>query len=178
MNAIDLLISDHREAERLFSEFAADNGEHRADILATLVRELSIHTAIEEAYVYPHVRREVPKGDAYVDESVHEHHQMASTLASLDGKLDKAHTKEVAEQVETLRKKVMHHVHEEEHDMFPAFVEAASQRELSELGKQLREAKESAPTRPHPNQPAATALTSWANGLIDRARDAVAGRAH
>ncbi|MBV8528128.1 MAG: hemerythrin domain-containing protein, partial [Candidatus Dormibacteraeota bacterium] len=55
MNAIDLLISDHREAERLFSEFAADNGDHRADILAKLVGELSVHTAIEEAYVYPHV---------------------------------------------------------------------------------------------------------------------------
>ncbi|MBV8527659.1 MAG: hemerythrin domain-containing protein [Candidatus Dormibacteraeota bacterium] len=118
----------------------------------------------------------MPKGDAYVDESVREHHQMASTLASLDGKLDKANTKEVADQVEMLRKKVMHHVNDEEHEMFPAFVEAASQRELNELGKQLREAKESAPRRPHPNQPAATALTSWANGLIDRARDAVAGR--
>lgn len=177
MNAIDLLISDHREAERLFSEFAADNGDHRADILAKLVRELSIHTAIEEAYVYPHVRREVPKGDAYVDESLREHHAMASTLGSLDAKVDKAHTKEVADQVETLRKKVRHHVDEEEHDVFPAFVEAASQRELNELGKQLREARESAPTRPHPNQPAATALTNWANGLVDRARDAIAGRA-
>lgn len=177
MNAIDLLISDHREAERLFSEFAADNGDHRAEILAKLVRELSIHTAIEEAYVYPRVRREVPDGEGYVEESVREHHQMATTLGSLDAKLDKAHTKEVADQVETLRKKVMHHVDEEEHEMFPAFAESASQRELSELGTQLREAKDSAPTRPHPNQPAATVLTSWANGLIDRARDAVAGRA-
>lgn len=178
MDAIELLTTDHRAVESLFADFEKDPGEGRAAILATIIRELSIHSAIEEAYVYPHIRREVANGEAYVAESEREHQGVKESLARLDAKLDKAHTQEVADQVATLQKKVMHHVGEEENEVFPAFAQAVSKKELTELGRELREAKDSAPTRPHPNQPAASALTSWANGLVDRVRDSVGGRAH
>lgn len=177
MNAIELLEQDHRHVETLFADFDAAGGEERHRILGEIIRELSIHAALEEAYVYPRVRGETPHGAEYVDEGVREHQQMKESLARLDGKLDSAHTKEVADQVETLKKKTMHHVEEEETEMLPAFRQVATNKELDELGRTLKDAKDSAPTRPHPNQPAATVLTTWANGLIDRARDAVGGRA-
>ena len=177
MDAIELLTTDHRAVETLFADFESDPGEGRAEILAAIIRELSIHSAIEEAYLYPHIRREVDDGEQYVAESEREHQGIKESLARLDAKMDKAHTQEVADQVATLQRKVMHHVGEEENEVFPAFAQAASKQELTELGRELREAKESAPTRPHPNQPAASTLTSWANGLVDRVRDSAAGRA-
>lgn len=177
MDAIELLTTDHRAVESLFADFESDPGDGRANILADIIRELSIHSAIEEAYLYPHIRREVANGEQYVDESEREHQGVKESLARLDAKLDKAHTQEVADQVATLKGKVAHHVGEEEDEVFPAFAQAASKQELTELGRQLREAKDSAPTRPHPNQPAASTLTSWANGLVDRVRDKAAGRA-
>ena len=176
MDAIELLTTDHRAVESLFVDFETDPGKGRARILAAIIRELSIHTAIEEAYLYPHIRREVESGVHYAAEGEREHHGVKESLARLDAKIDKAHTQAVADQVATLRGKVMHHVGEEEHEMFPAFAQAATKQELTDLGRQLREAKKSAPTRPHPNQPAASALTSWANRLVDRARDSAGGR--
>jgi hemerythrin superfamily protein len=177
MNAIDLLTQDHRHVEELFAAFEADSGDERQRILGEIIRELSIHSAIEEAYLYPRIRDEAPNGEQYVEESVEEHQAMKESLGRLDGKLEKAHTKEVADQVETLKKKTMHHVEEEETEVLPAFAEAVTKQELDEIGRTMKQAKETAPTRPHPNQPAATALTSWANGLLDRVRDTVAGRA-
>lgn len=177
MNAIELIKRDHRQVEQLFADFEADPGEGRQEILAQIIRELSVHSAIEEAYLYPRIRSEASNGDSLVDEGEKEHQRVKDSLGRLDGKLDKAHTKEVAEQVETLKKNVMHHVQEEETETLPAFEQAASKTELEDIGRQLKQAKESAPTRPHPNQPAANALTSWANGLLDRSRDAVSGRA-
>lgn len=176
MDAIELLTKDHRQVEQLFVDFEADAGARKQQILGEIIRELSIHSAIEEAYVYPRIRKEAPHGEAYVAESVKEHQQVKESLARLDHKLDRAHTQEVAEQVETLKKRVMHHVEEEESEVLPAFAQAVSKQELTELGRELRQAKETAPTRPHPNQPAANVLTTWANGLVDRTRDAVAGR--
>lgn len=177
MNAIDLLRQDHRRVEELFTEYETDPGDRRQELLGEIIRELSVHSAIEEAYLYPRIRTEAPNGEQYVEESVHEHQDMKESLGRLDGRLDKAHTKEVADQVETLKKKTLHHVEEEETEVLPAFAEAVSKTELDDIGRTMKQAKDSAPTRPHPNQPAANALTSWANGLVDKARDAVSGRA-
>ena len=177
MNAIDLLTQDHRHVEQLFTDFEADSGDRRAAILGEIIRELSVHSAIEEAYLYPRIRKAVPNGERYVEESVHEHQGMKESLGRLDDKLEKAHTQEVADQVETLKKKTLHHVNEEETDVLPTFASAVTKAELDDIGRTMRQAKDSAPTRPHLNQPAATALTSWANGLVDKVRDAVGGRA-
>lgn len=176
MNAIELIKNDHRQVERLFADFEAGPADRRQGILAEIIRELSIHSAIEEAYLYPRIRTEASNGEAYVEESEKEHQRVKEELGRLDGKLDKAHTKEVEAQVETLKKNVMHHVQEEETEVLPAFEQSASKTELDEIGRELKAAKDSAPTRPHPNQPSATALTTWANGVVDRARDAVGGR--
>ena len=177
MNAIELLEHDHRTVETLFGDFDSDTGDGRQEILSNIIRELSIHSALEEAYVYPRIRSETPGGERYYEECVREHQAMKESLARIEGRLDKAHTKEVADLVETLKKKTLQHVEEEETEVLPAFAQVATKQELTDLGRKMKEAKDTAPTRPHPNQPAANALTAWANGLIDRARDTVAGRA-
>lgn len=176
MNAIDLLTNDHRDLERMFADFESDAGEGRAEILARIIRELSMHTSIEEAYLYPRIRREAENGAVFAAESEREHQEVKEGLARLDGKLDQAHTTEVAAEVATLKRTVMQHVEEEQNEVFPAFAQTARRRELDDIGKQLKKAKGSAPTRPHPRQPTSNAVTNWANGLVDRVRDRVGGR--
>jgi hemerythrin superfamily protein len=177
MNAIELLTQDHRKVEKLFADFEADPGDDRHEILARIIRELSIHAAIEEAYLYPRVRREIPITGPHVEDGVHDHQEMKESMARLDGRLASAHTREVADLVATLKKKTADHVAEEETELFPAFAMVARKRDLEEVGRVMEKAKSTAPTRPHPRQPAVNEFTMRANGIVDRARDAVAGRA-
>lgn len=177
MNAIELLTQDHRNVEKLFADFAADPGDDRHEILARIIRELSIHAAIEEAYLYPRIRQNVPLAGPRVDDGVHQHQELKETLARLDSRLAGAHTAEVADQVKTLEKKTTKHIEEEETELLPALATVARRRDLERLGRAMERAKSSAPTRPHPRQPAANEFTMRANGIVDRARDLVAGRA-
>ena len=177
MNAIELLTQDHRKVEKLFADFEADPGDARHEILARIIRELSIHAAIEEAYLYPRIRQQMPVAVPHVDDGVHEHQELKESLARLDGSLATADSEEVAHEVAMLKAKTAHHVDEEEQELFPAFAMVARRRELDDLGRAMERAKSSAPTRPHPKQPAANEFTMRANGIVDRARDLVGGRA-
>lgn len=176
MNAIELLTQDHRQVERLFADFDDNPGDDRETILARIIRELSIHAAIEEAYLYPRVRHEMPVARSHVADGEHEYRDIKESLACLDGRLASADTEDVADQVAALKQKTAHHVDESERELFPAIAAVARRRELDELGHAMQKAKGSAPTRPHPKQPALNGFTIRVNGLVDRARDAVAGR--
>jgi hypothetical protein len=48
---------------------------------------------------------------------------------------------------------VRHHVKEEESELFPQVRQAFTRAELADLGDALMEAKETAPTKPHPLSP-------------------------
>ena len=176
MNAVDLLTRDHRAVEKLFATFRAADPDQRSDTLTEIIRELSIHAAIEEAHLYPLIQAEVNNGPVLVEESEKEHQRVKEILGRLDGRVDKAHTKEVAEMVARLEGEVEHHVNEEEGEVFPTLQQSVTNTRLDEGGTELNKAKQHAPTRPHPNQPPATELTGRMNAAVDRARDKVSGR--
>lgn len=176
MNAVELLTKDHRAVEDLFTEFEASEPDGRRDILVEIIKELSIHAAIEEAKLYPVIEEQVEGGRKLVADSIKEHQRVKDVLGRLDGKVGKAHTKEVADTVARLQGEVIHHVEEEEGEVFPKLEQTLSKTRLSELGTELNKAKATAPTRPHPNQPPANELTGKANAVLDKARDAVSGR--
>lgn len=176
MNAVELVKRDHRTVETLFAGFQSSDPQQRQEVLPQIIRELSVHAAIEEAYLYPLVADEVEGGGELVDEAEKEHQQVKEILGRLDGKVDKAHTKEVAEMVTRLQRDVQHHVEEEESELLPKLESAVSKTRLNDVGAEMKKAKDSAPTRPHPNQPPATELTGKANAALDKARDKVSGR--
>ena len=69
---------------------------------------------------------------------------------------------------------VRHHVKEEERDLFPQVRKVMSRARLLELGDGLEQAKQSAPTRPHPNspdEPLGNTLVGGAVAVVDRARN-------
>src|SRR5919202_5431121 len=87
-DAISVLMNDHRHVETLFGRFevSAGTGAPRDEVVQEIVRELSIHAAIEEQVFYPALREKLPDGDALADHAIEEHQEAKEILAELDGK--------------------------------------------------------------------------------------------
>ena len=152
MDAITLLKQDHKTVEKLFKQFEkAKQPAQQRKTAAQVIKELSVHAAIEEMVFYPAVRDRVPKVEDTVLESLEEHHVVKWVLSELeDMKPDHERFKA---KMTVLMESVRHHVEEEEKELFPDVRKAMGRKELAELGEALEKAKKTAPTRPHPRAP-------------------------
>lgn len=174
-DGITLLTTDHREVEALFSQVEGQPSPER-DVVNKIVKELSIHDAIEKEYLYPIVREKATDGNAMADHSIEEHDEVAETLLAID-KADPG--PEQARLLSELIRMVKTHVQEEEQQIFPAMRASMAQTEVDQLGEKLETAKKTAPTRPHPHAPSEGLGTKIAGAMsapLDKARDAASGR--
>jgi hemerythrin superfamily protein len=176
MDAITLLKQDHKTVNGLFRQFEklGDNATaSKSRVVNEIVRELSIHAAIEETVFYPAVKGVSEGLTEDVLESLEEHHivkWVCNELADMTPEDERFDAK-----VTVLIENVRHHVEEEEQQLFPQVREAMGRKELGELGELLEKAKKVAPTRPHPmapDEPPLNAIASSVTALIDRLRDA------
>ncbi len=171
-DAIDVLIADHREVEQLFTQIES-GAAGKDEAVRKVIRELSIHAAIEEQVLYPVMRRALADGDAKVEEAIKEHQEAKEALADIEQLGDSPPREQKLQQ---LMEGVRHHVEEEEHELFPEMRSAVSEDELRKLGAALVAAKKMAPTHPHPNAPATppgNIVAGAAAAVVDRARDAL-----
>ena len=178
MNAITLLKNDHKTVEDLFKRFEKLGPravKSKQDVVERIIRELSIHAAIEEMLFYPAVRdaAEGSAPDDMVLESLEEHHIVKWVLSELE-KMPADHDRFDAK-VTVLIENVRHHVKEEEKDLFPRASKLLDRGALDELGEAMAKAKKTAPTRPHPRSPDEPPLNIAAGtgaALVDKAIDA------
>ena len=175
MNAITLLKQDHKTVEKLFKQFEkAKQPAQQRKIAGQVIKELSVHAAIEEMIFYPAVRERVPKAEETVLESLEEHHVVKWVLSELeDMKPDHERFKA---KMTVMMESVRHHVEEEESELFPDVRKALGRKELGELGEALEKAKKAAPTRPHPkapDTPPGNLVAGPAAGMADKARTKV-----
>jgi hemerythrin superfamily protein len=132
-DAIQLLKADHREVEKLFSQFEKASGDERKMQLARKIcMELKIHTQIEEEIFYP-TSREFLKDDEIVNEAVVEHQAAKDLIAQIEG-MDAADEMFEAK-VTVLQEQIEHHVEEEEKEYFPQLQK--SDMDLKGVGEQL-----------------------------------------
>ena len=174
-DAITLPTTDHRTVDGLFAEVERTEVPTQ-DTVDQIVKELSIHDAIEREHLYPVVAERISSGEGTAEHSIDEHNQVASTLLDLDRASDAT---EQRTHLTTLIALVRTHVAEEENDIFPALRSALSAGELDDLGEVLAKSKASAPTRPHPHAPnmgAGTKLAGAASAPLDKLKDKVQGR--
>lgn len=119
-DAIDLLMADHKKVKKLFGDFdklSEEGGdEEKTALVETICNELKIHTAIEEEIFYPAVRKAIDDADL-MDEALVEHAGAKDLIAQLE-EADPADDLYDAK-VTVLGEQVVHHVKEEEGDMFP-----------------------------------------------------------
>ena len=115
MDAIQLLEDDHKKVSAMIQEYFASPS---SEVLADIVKEVSVHAPIEEQYVYPKIREVVPGGDKLADQAIQDHQTVKELLAELDGADGK--NPSVTAGVSVLRESVEQHVEEEESGCFPS----------------------------------------------------------
>jgi hemerythrin superfamily protein len=175
MDAITLLKQDHKAVEKLFKQFEKTTAPAEQRKLATrIVKELSVHAAIEEMVFYPAVRERVPKAEDTVLESLEEHYIVKWVLNELEDM--KPNHERFKAKMTVLIENVRHHVEEEESELFPDVRKAIKRKELAELGEALEKAKKVAPTSPHPrapDTPPGNLVAGTAAGAMDKAKTKV-----
>jgi hemerythrin superfamily protein len=175
LDAIGVLKSDHRTIDQLFRRFERAHGDgEKKRIADRIVRELSIHAAVEEQHVYPVLRRRLNGQIPRVLVALEEHHLAKLELAEIEalGPEDER----FEPKVQVLAESVRRHVAEEERDLLPAMRRALSPEELRSLGEALVRAKDAAPTRPHPaapDHPPGNLIANAGAAAMDRSREAI-----
>ena len=134
MNAIDLLKSQHRTVEKLFSKIAGAKGaSKKQELFNQLADSLAGHAAIEEHQFYPAVKAK--RTEDILLESLQEHLGVKRVIADL---LKAAPDDETFDaQIKVLKEQVEHHVEEEENDLFPKVMKLFDKEYLEALGQEM-----------------------------------------
>lgn len=142
-DAIALLMADHKEVKKLFKEFEEqkDDPAEARRIAEEACFALRVHAQIEEEVFYPAVRRAIDE-PALLDEARVEHEVAKDLIAQLLC-LDESDAL-FAATFTVLSEYVLHHVQEEEGELFPKV--EASPLDLMKLGQELAERKEAVET--------------------------------
>jgi len=181
MDAITLLKDDHKSVEKLFRRFekAGDRAYvEKREVVDRIIEELSIHAAIEEQIFYPVTRETVEGLEDQVLESLEEHHIVKWVLSELEDL--SAEDERFTAKVTVLIENVRHHVEEEESEYFPTVRDQLGRNALNELGDAMVEAKDAAPTHPHPkapDTPPGNVVAGAAAAVTDKVGDTVSGLA-
>ncbi len=139
MDALELLIADHRKVDGLFQQFEKGGNAQEFDhLFAQLKADLTVHTEIEEKIFYPAVRNN-PDTTALVEEAYQEHAQVKQLLQMIST-LDNT-SAEWGQQMTEVMRDVQHHVQKEETELFPKVREHFNQDQLQQLGLQMQELK-------------------------------------
>lgn len=173
MDAITILRNDHREVEKLFKQvLKAGDDTGLQELGSEIIKELSVHAAIEEQVFYPAVLQALPRQQRALVKSLEAHHAAKTMLAEIDRLA--ATSDRYRAKLEVLIDSVRQHIAEEEEDLFPRVRDALRPKDLQEIGELLDQAKKVAPTKPHPHAPD-TPPANFANlaiSIVDRARTA------
>lgn len=141
LTAIDLLKEDHDKVKKAFKEFEkmdrADSETCR-QLVQTVCEDLRVHTMLEEEIFYATVRDAIDDEDIMNEASVE--HETAKTLIEQLENMEPDDPNYYAT-FTVLGEYVLHHVKEEEGEMFPQ-AKKAEGLDLEALGEQMRARKE------------------------------------
>lgn len=178
MDATELLMQQHRQVDEAFDEFSSSTDTQRKkEIARQVIRDLSVHAAIEEVAFYPTVKDALPAMAGEIDEDLEEHVEVKKLLDRIEG------MEPTDDDFEPSFQKVIddtrHHVEEEENDLFPRVRETLTAQELDDLGQAMQDLEGKVPTRPHPSEPQeppANKALGPVVGVVDRIRDGIRER--
>lgn len=144
MDIFQILKKDHQKAKELMEKL--ENTGPRAvttreKLFMQLKNDLEAHTHGEDVVVYPALRQ-LDEMEEIIDEAKEEHAEVASLLEEME---DVQEDQEAwASKLTELKKAVLHHVKEEEGEMFKKAKNLLSKEDSQALGKEFQEAKKQA----------------------------------
>lgn len=137
MNAVDLLITQHRALESKFEDLMAaieaSSPARRAQLLAEVGDDLTVHIESEEQVFYPAVKAR--RTEDILMESLEEHLSLKRLLADLLALSPQDET--FKPKAKVLQEQVEHHHKEEEENLFPKTLKLLAEAELASLGDQM-----------------------------------------
>ena len=139
--AIDLLKDDHEKVKKAFKEFEKmdrSDTETCRQLVRSVCEDLRVHTTLEEEIFYPAVREAIDDEDIMNEASVE--HETAKTLIEQLENMEPDDPNYHAT-FTVLGEYVLHHVKEEEGEMFPQ-AKKAKELDLEALGEQMRARKQ------------------------------------
>lgn len=138
MDAFELLKTDHRKVEDLFSQLESASGKQKLQVFQQIKTELELHTHIEEKIFYPAL--EDPEETHDLTLEAYEEHAVVKNLLKELGRAKTANDEWEA-QAKVLQENVEHHVEEEENELFPKAESALGEEEIEALGEQMEAEK-------------------------------------
>lgn len=139
-DAIALLKEDHKKVKDLFDQFEkAKSDEKKHELIEEALKELEIHTVIEEEMFYPEAREALGEEAKDILDEAEEEHRVAKTLVE-DLKANHQSDEHFEAKFIVLAENVRHHIKEEESEMFPEIRD--SELDLEEIGQRLAARKE------------------------------------
>ena len=134
MNAVDLLIDQHRSLEARMKETKeAQEPQATARLLAQVGDQLTVHLASEEELFYPAVNAK--RTEDILLESLEEHLSLKRLLADLlELPMD---DKTFEPKFKVLTEQAVHHHKEEEEGLFPKVRKLLDAAQLNELGDRM-----------------------------------------
>ena len=141
MDAIALLIQDHKRVRKLLNELNDTNGEAvktRRDLTEEIATELKAHTQIEEEIFYPAYKQACndAEDDKLYFEALEEH-RAARELVLPDLLNTDVESEQFSGRAKVLKELIEHHADEEEEDMFPRAKEIFAIEDLNALGEEM-----------------------------------------
>lgn len=136
---LELILADHRQFEKLFSQVEKAKKSEQVDSLFNQIyKELNLHSRAEELVFYPALR-EFEDTDDIIEEAEAEHEEAAAMLEEL--KALGPDSEEFPDRIAELKEAVMHHLQEEESEVFEIIRDYMDEEELSALGQEFQQAK-------------------------------------
>lgn len=178
-DAVDVLISQHRDIEQLFQRFEdlSDRPSQRKDdLVRDIITVLVRHAEIEEQIFYPVVASEIPELENEVHEDLEEHHVVEVILWELEHMTSEDERFDA--KVKVLIENVRHHVEEEEEGLLPQVREDLDEDARHRLGGAMQQAWSLATERPHPlspDTPPGNLLAGLPAAILDRAVNLIRG---
>ena len=139
-NALELLKKDHRKVAGILEQLADTTKratKTRVELLQELKKELSLHEYIEENLFYPAVQDKAKNKETkeLVAEAYEEHHFVNTIIDELSA--TEVEDDEWKAKLTVLKENIEHHVHEEEHEMFPKAKEILDAKALEKMAEQI-----------------------------------------
>jgi hemerythrin superfamily protein len=140
-DAIALLKADHKNVKDLFESFEeAEEPSEKANIAREAMKELRVHSVLEEEIFYPAVRQALGEDGGDIMDESEEEHRVAKTIIEELAE-EEAGDEHFEAKFSVLAESIRHHIKEEESEMFKQ-ARSADGLDLHELAEAMTARKE------------------------------------
>jgi hemerythrin superfamily protein len=172
-DAIDFLLGQHQQVEKLIDQINSASPESRGELFDELREMLAVHETAEELVLRPVTKSSGEEGKRIADERIAEENEAKEVLANLE-KLDPSSDTFLTE-FGSFAADVLEHATNEEQQEFPIIRRENDADRLAKLGAAMETVEKVAPTHPHPSARStmANAVLGPFASILDRTRDAI-----